>query len=81
MSAEQLEGFLAKLYVDDKMRLRFIANPRLEAQQAGVSAADCLALEQIDRGGLELAAESFARKRMSCPPRKPRSRLKRWFAR
>ena len=79
MSAQKLEAFLARLYVDDQARSRFLANPRREALNAGLTEDDCAALEKIDIVGLELAAASFARKRASLPPRKPRSNLTRWL--
>ena len=79
MSAHKLEVFLAKLYADDQARSRFVADPRREALSAGLTAGDCAALENIDLVGLELAADSFARKRSGRPPRKPVSKLSRWF--
>jgi hypothetical protein len=79
MNAHKLEVFLAKLYADDQARSRFLADPRREVLSAGLTAGDCAALENIDLVGLELAADSFARKRASCPPRKPISQLARWF--
>ena len=81
MSAQKLEAFLAKLYVDDNARSRFLADPRREASNAGLTEEDCAALEKIDLIGLELAAASFARKRASHPPREPRSNLTRWLRR
>jgi hypothetical protein len=81
MSAQKLEAFLAKLYVDDHARLRFLSAPRREALNAGLTADECTALERIDLVGLELAADSFARKRTSCPPRTPVSNFTRWFRR
>jgi hypothetical protein len=81
MSARKFEAFLAKLYVDDNLRSRFLADPRREASNAGLTDEDCAALEKIDLIGLELAAASFARKRASRPPRKPGSNLTRWLRR
>ena len=81
MSAQKFETFLAKLYVDDRARSRFLADPRREALNAGLTEHDCEALEKIDLIGLELAAHSFARKRASCPPRKTVSKLTRWLRR
>jgi hypothetical protein len=57
------EAFLARLYVDAEVRGRFLADPRAQAAAAGLSAEEIEALVQIDRVGLALAAESFARKR------------------
>jgi hypothetical protein len=63
MSAADFEAFLARIYVDPEARAKFLADPRGEAQRAGLSEAECIVLENIDRPGLELAATSFARKR------------------
>jgi hypothetical protein len=63
VSAPKLEAFLAKLYVDNQARSRFFADPRREALSAGLTPDECVALETIDLVGLELAAQSFARKR------------------
>lgn len=63
MSSQSLEGFLARIYVDEQARAKFISNPRREALKAGLKEVECLALETIDLPGLELAARSFARKR------------------
>jgi hypothetical protein len=81
MSAQKFEAFLAKLYVDTEARSRFIADPKTEALNAGLTERDCVALERIDFVGLELAAESFSRKRASHPPRKPAFNLTRWLRR
>jgi hypothetical protein len=81
MSAQKFEAFLAKLYVDDNARSRFLADPRREASNAGLTEEDCTALEKIDLVGLELAAASFARKRASGPWRQPGSKLTRWLQR
>jgi hypothetical protein len=81
MSAQKFEAFLAKLYVDTEARSRFIANPRREVLSAGLTEDDCAALEKIDFVGLELASQSFARKRASRPPRKPAFNLTRWLRR
>ena len=79
MSAQNLEAFLAKLYVDSQARSRFLTDSRREALNAGLNEDDCAALEKIDFVGLELAADSFGRKRASCPPRKLVSNFTRWF--
>ena len=63
MSAAAFEAFLARLYVDADARARFLADPRGEAQRAGLAPAECRALESIDRVGLQLAAASYERKR------------------
>lgn len=63
MSTPKFEAFLAKLYVDEKVRARFLADPRGTAAQAGLSEAEIVALEQIDCIGLVLTARSLERKR------------------
>jgi hypothetical protein len=63
MSSPAFEAFLARLYTDGETRQRFLAEPRAVARAAGLDEAECEALARIDRKGLELAAESFERKR------------------
>jgi len=58
-----MEKFLATLYVDPKARARFLESPGDEAARAGLNPAQCEALVNIDRVGLQMAAHSFARKR------------------
>jgi hypothetical protein len=57
------EQFLARLYVDADLRARFLADPVGEALRAGLDRATAERLAEIDREGLELAANSFAKKR------------------
>jgi hypothetical protein len=66
MSAARLEAFLAQIYVDETARQKFLADPRAAAAQAGLTESEIIALEQIDRVGLELTARSLARKRSHC---------------
>jgi hypothetical protein len=68
MSAQNLEAFLAKIYVDEKARERFLADPRGEANRAGLSEPEVQALEMIDLVGLELTAQSLQRKRHKHQP-------------
>jgi len=63
MSAARLEAFLAKIYVDEDSRERFLADPRGEAAKAGLSEREIGALERIDRAGLILTAQSLQKKR------------------
>ena len=63
MSARALEAFLTRIYVDAGARAGFKANPRAEGLRAGLSDEECTALENTDWVGLEMAAQSFARKR------------------
>ena len=57
-----LEAFLARLYVDAEWRGRFLADPRGQCTGAGLSPDEIEALVDIDRVGLALAADSYARK-------------------
>ena len=66
------EAFLARIYVDDEARRRFLAEPREEAARAGLDAAEQDALAAVDRVGLELAARSFSRKRAAASRRRRR---------
>jgi hypothetical protein len=64
MSAPAFEAFLARLYVDAEALARFLADARGEATLAGLAPDEVEALVRIDRVGLEMAARSFAAKRM-----------------
>ena len=63
MSAARLEAFLAKIYVDENSRERFLADPRGEAAKAGLDDREIESLEKIDRAGLILSARSLQKKR------------------
>ena len=63
MSASRLEAFLAKIYVDEKARAKFLADPSGEAAKAGLTAKEVEAVERIDRVGLDLISKSLERKR------------------
>jgi hypothetical protein len=63
MSTPLLEAFLARIYVDGQARARFLADPRGEAIKAGLTQPEAVALERMDLTGLELFAQSLARKR------------------
>ena len=76
MNAAAVEAFLARLYVDDVQRARFLADPVAEALSAGLDEDTARALAGIDRPGLELAAASFSRKRILKAPRIPRRPLR-----
>jgi hypothetical protein len=67
--AQTFEAYLARLYVDAPARARFLADPRGEAERAGLPPAACEALARFDRVGMELAAQSFERKRRHKHPR------------
>jgi hypothetical protein len=63
MSDSRFEAFLAKIYVDESARAKFLADPRGEAARAGLTAQEVEAAARIDRVGLDLLAKSLARKR------------------
>lgn len=63
MSGEQVEHFLACLYTDDSLRVRFLLEPEKVALAAGLGAEDAAAMGLIDMAGLQMAARSFASKR------------------
>lgn len=63
MSSPKFEAFLAKIYVDEKARQEFLQAPRTVASEFGLSEIEIIALEKIDRVGLELAVRSLERKR------------------
>lgn len=63
MSAQSVEGFLARLYTDRALRDRFFHDPVAVATQAGLDGGEAAAVANLDRVGLELAADSYERKR------------------
>ena len=73
----RFEAFVVRLYTDAKLRDAFLVAPRAVARAAGLSEAEALALEDVDRPGLELAARSFAAKRQG-PPNADAAGRGRW---
>ena len=65
MSDSQLETFLARIYVDQTARAKFLADPRGEATNAGLTAQQVEDVIKIDREGLELFAQSLQRKKQA----------------
>ena len=63
MSVSRLEAFLARIYVDAEAREKFLRDPDAVALDAGLSAEEIEAVKEIDQVGLELIAESLARKK------------------
>jgi hypothetical protein len=61
----RVEALLARLYTDATARDRWLADPDGESRRAGLDDAACAAMRALDRPGLELAAESFTRKRLA----------------
>lgn len=79
VDSTNLERFLANIYVDPAARARFLASPEAEASRAGLSEQQCLRLKGIDFAGLELASDSFARKRASKQTKSASSDLGWWI--
>ena len=63
MSGSRLEAFLARIYVDQMAREKFLADPRGEATRAGLTPQEIENLVNIDREGLEFFAHSLEHKR------------------
>lgn len=63
MSAAAVEILLARLYADAKLRSDFLRDPGAVARAAGLEPAEVAAMQAIDRVGLEMAADSYERKR------------------
>lgn len=61
-----IEAFLARIYTNAAARALFLADPEGEALRAGLAPDEARALADVDRDGLALAANSFARKRDPC---------------
>lgn len=65
MSDSSFESFLAKIYVDENARVKFLADPRGEATKAGLTEQQVEDVVKIDRDGLEMFAASLKRKKQS----------------
>lgn len=85
MSARALEAFLARLYTDAALRGAFLAEPAAVARAAGLDEEAVQALAHVDREGLALAADSFARKRAAHAGKRRAKglldRVRGWFGR
>jgi hypothetical protein len=68
-----LEAYLARLYTDATTREKFLADPGHEARAAGLSDTEVVALCNIDKAGLRMAAASYANKRAQ--HRRPRRKF------
>lgn len=79
MSAQALEAFLARLYTDESLRSRFIADAATVIADTDLAPTDRAALLAIDSNGLVLAARSYAHKR-SRRSFTPRSWWRRMFS-
>lgn len=61
----RVEALLARLYIESAARERFLADPDGESRRAGLDDDARAAMVRLDRPGLELAARSFAGKRLA----------------
>ncbi len=83
MNNTTLESYLAVLYTDAAARDSFLGGPAIVARNAGLSDADVEALVNIDRVGLQMAADSYAHKRANhrLPKKSLRESIEAWWAR
>ena len=63
MSQSRLESFLARIYVDQTAREKFLADPRGEATRTGLAPQEIDSVVNLDREGLELFVHSLEHKR------------------
>jgi hypothetical protein len=63
MSAKAAEALLARLFTDADLRGEFLRDPHAVVDRSGLDATEAEAFVKIDRTGLQMAAESYARKR------------------
>lgn len=77
MTAITLEAFLARIYVDDAARSKFLADPYGEALKAGLTAEETEEVASVDRLGLELFSQSLEHKRNKRRTFEQRRHLKR----
>ncbi len=77
MSSQALEAFLARLYSDEQLLERFLADPNATVRSAKLSVTETAALIAIDRDALQFASRSYARKRAMHSA--SGARFKRWL--
>ncbi len=65
MSDSRFETFLARIYVDENARAKFLADPRGVAMKAGLTPQQVEDVVKIDRDGLEMFAASLTRKKQN----------------
>jgi hypothetical protein len=58
----EFETFLARLYTDETLRARFLADPSGEGERNGLTSTECADLACIDRLGLQMMAKSLKAK-------------------
>ncbi len=83
MNNTTLESYLAVLYTDAAARNSFLADPAIASRNAGLSDADVDSLVNIDRVGLQMAADSYAHKRANhrLPKKSLRELIEAWWKR
>ena len=64
MSAAAFESALARLYTDSALREAFMCEPEAALAGFDLTAQERADLTRIDRAGLEMAAASYAHKRV-----------------
>lgn len=69
--AALVESFLARLFTDPALRAQYLRSPVEEAVRAGLGPDRARRLERVDVTGLELAADIFARKRITRDAKMP----------
>jgi hypothetical protein len=63
MGLAEVQGALARLYIDPKLRERFFAEPVVVGNELGLGSEESLSLSRIPRRQVEQFAESLRRKR------------------
>jgi hypothetical protein len=82
MRSENIETFLAKLYVDEDFKKTFLKLPHQTAVEFGLSENDVAGVLRIDRNGLVMAAHSFKKKREGYALRRRKTHpIKKWIKR
>jgi len=67
MSAAAVETLLARLYSDADCLGAFLEDPVRVSRAAGLDEREAEGMAAMDRTGLEMAAESYSRKRLGIP--------------
>jgi hypothetical protein len=67
VSAAAVETLLARLYSDADCLRDFVEDPLRVSRAAGLDEREAAGMAAMDRTGLEMAAESYSRKRPGNP--------------
>ncbi len=76
MSSPEFEVVLARLYSEADFRVRFLEDPDRTVEPFGLTDDERDSLSRLDMTGLELAAESYAKKRLWKELHEPKKRGK-----